>query len=191
MLSSIKWWLRIAAALTLLYHSIAHAALTEHERSRVYVFGDIVVDAELGMERFGPFSSQSVDCSTERFQCISGNILKVSVPRRCSDVELDAYGSGQERMVVLHRASTPSQASWLRERLIGNPDRPYIVYGYTPQLGIQFVVYDVTRQMNLISLAQSGELLELSSGRSTNPAYRNLRRELITYSQLFPCQGQF
>lgn len=180
--------LLVAAALGALCHLVASPAIAENGRSRIYVFGGIVADLELGWERFATFSSGLSDCSTERFRCISGNIIKVSVPRQCSDLELDAYGSGEERTVLLHRLSNTSQATFFRERLIGNPARPYVVYGYTPQRGITFVVYDPTRRMNLVSSAESGELLGLVS---RDPAYRNMRMDLITFSQLFPCEGQF
>ena len=178
----------IVTALGLLSHSTVWAANAENDRSRIYVFGEIVADLEIGRERFATFSSELIDCSSGGLRCISGNILKVSVPARCSDIELDTYGSGEEQTAVLRKLSATPQDTFFRRRLIGNPSRPYIVYGYTPQMGITFVVYDPTRQSDLVSLAESGELLEMVS---REPAYQNMQMDLITYSQLFPCEGEF
>jgi len=168
-------------------------SLTQHSKvTGVYVFDQLVIDLNKDIERFGPAADKISRCSDEKYFCLSSRILHLSLPRTCRAAADSVYGSGGNMTAVLdrhvHWRGSPAFSS---DILLGNSLNKNIVYGYRPETGIGYIIYDPSNTLDLVDLAKRGDLVDKVQRwqDAGDNVYSHIRRDLITLDQLGRCDA--
>ncbi|USI73760.1 hypothetical protein [Sphingomonas morindae] len=165
----------------------AASALAESYQPQVFAFGPLVLDLHHQMVRFGPEDRPLVDCSDPSTFCVRSDLVTFAVPRRCADLQKERFGSGDVETIVLQRkVDGGTKPDFAREMLLGNPSRPNVVVGYEATFGVTYIFYDSQRKLDLVKLAREGKLTEMV--KTDNYTF-NIKRRLITFDKLAPCEA--
>lgn len=160
----------------------------------IFVFGEILLDFQNRLERgAAPFDSILDDCSTPALFCARGETVRIAVPRSCDEVDgRTEWRAGGVRTVVLNEEEeplTPHRQGTGRRLLLGDPDRPQVVYEYDPALGIISFYYDRVDHTDFVALARSGRLDEYRTAMMTRRPLPNYRHFLVTVDPFGRCES--
>ena len=173
--------------------AISSAAPQSWSGRGVFVFGDILLDFPNRLERgAAPTGSLLDDCSTPALFCARGETVRIAVPRSCDDLDRGTeWRAGGVRTVVLNEEVeplTPHRQGTGRRLLLGDPDRPQIVYEYDPALGIISLDYAPVEHTDFVALARSGRLDEYRPAMMTRRPWPRYRHSLVTVDPFGRCE---
>lgn len=166
-------------------------ARTGWEGAGVFVFNNYVLDLTKMTEKNAPGSFNVVsDCSDDEYYCLRSNdkkwgVANFVVPKRCvpiavgqrwehNDVVTEVLASIREKALP---APSASPATYY---LLGDPNRPNVIYEYSPTSGIRGI-FRGRNQDNLFSSVKANG--DLPSLRMTNRDWR-----IITFDDLASCR---
>lgn len=159
---------------TILTAGLASADLGRGWSERgVFVFGSIVLDFRRSVEAWGPQDAALVDCSTDRYFCAAAEIVRIVLPRSCSEVSAASVGTvwtaSRKKTVVVARRTDESSSKSSHElgsgELIYLADgaRNNVVYEYDRNKGVTAIYYDSSNTINLVGIATKRNLVDLVS----------------------------
>ena len=173
--------------------AVSSTSLQSWSGRGVFVFGDILLDFPNRLERgAAPTGSILDDCSTPTLFCARGETVRIAVPRSCDDLEgRTEWRAGGVRTVVLNEEEeplTPHRQGTGRRLLLGDPDRPQIVYEYDPALGVISVYFDPVNRTDFVALARTGELADFRTAMMARRPFPNYRHFLVTVDPFGRCE---
>lgn len=164
----------------------------------VFVFGSgIVLDFHQGVE-IAPTGARPEqrtlleDCSTGTHYCARGEIVRLTLPRTCTELSVgDHIETDGIRTVVYDVSSrplSPHGPATARRYLLGDPEDPRVVYEYTQEAGVTRIALAWFPEQDLASLAREGRYdefvwSEVNGGRGPQPRLFALR----TLDPFGPC----
>jgi hypothetical protein len=132
-----------------------------------------------------------VNCSTADLYCAKAEIVQIALPRRCSQLQQGRWSTGAVTTTLLGRYQeplSPHRRGTGEILFVGNPDRPYVVYEYRPGYGVETILYDSEKKINLVGLAVRGELSEFKRRLQRSPGGNPYDHTLYTFDPFARCE---
>lgn len=152
------------AVLTACASTPAKSGNPEGFGAEVFVFKqrrgpDLVLDFKRNTERLGSKSARLLDCSDARYWCVRGDVVRIVLPKDCSE----AGGPGPwsrsgvtTRVLYAYTDSGGPHGGFgsLKRRFLGESTWPYAAYQYDTAAGVYVIAYDF-KKTRLVDLAAS------------------------------------
>ena len=123
-------------------------------RSGVAVYGDVILDFNLGLEKQGSAISALSDCSTMALYCMNGTFVQLEVASRCADniSQGQRFGVGKTPTTVRDEYQLRGERLYILTKI----GRLGVAYIYAPHRGILGIVSQTDDSGNLEKLIDSG-----------------------------------
>jgi hypothetical protein len=128
---------------------LSAAAAPPWSERGVFVFGWLVLDFQRGIEAqgVGPRAGLA-NCSTDTLYCAAGDIVRVVLPKDCSDIKSGRWSQAGIETEVLGKFDDPQAVAHPLHAygtgtlyLLGSSARPDVVYEYDPGIGVRGLYY--------------------------------------------------
>jgi hypothetical protein len=147
----------------------------EWSKRGVFVFGDIVLDFDRKVEKFGPSLSTLTDCSSDEYFCARAEIVRIVLPKACIRAGKLKVGHTWThdgvvtKVVAIQRDDPLSNIHVITSGevlYLADPRRKNVVYEYDHARGVTAIYFDLLDELDLIRLAVTTRLQdEVAMGR--------------------------